>query len=547
MSSVHRKMGVLSVPQFLTRDASRTVICFQSSLCLNCYGRYGSQRQAVRICVLSAIGRFAVILGILWASDLAIGQTGQDSFGWSEPSAFNSPPEPPAGESLGRVAPSFPAPPGIDQIAAYQEKNRIPLYPHWDHGLKFISEDEQFSLHVGGNAQWDSVWLVGSDSVLGAPSSNATSTTNSAVSQLRRARFRMDGNVYGAFDYMVEFDLANSVNENKGIQNPTQDNVTDSAFPANIWMQLRDVPYFGRVRIGNQVKPIGMTNNTYQGFLPFMERADNMDAFYGAFDEGFNPGVSAINNTESERIAWRYGIYRPLKNAFGIGLNKYTVSGRITGLPIFENNGATLLHIGISGSQGNLVSDEFRLRDRPLLRNGPGYAIPVIADTGTLAGRNQFLVGPELAAVVGSWTFQAEWTGQFFTDSVAANGQNQGISFFHGGYLQTLYFLTGEHQAYDKKEGVFTRVVPHNSVDFKRSSGSGGWGAWQVGARVSYLDLTDRAIVGGQIADMTMALNWFLNPNMKIQGNYILTHRDGQQGQGSGWFNGFGMRAAFDF
>jgi phosphate-selective porin OprO/OprP len=422
-------------------------------------------------------------------------------------------------------------------------EGRVPLFSYWDHGLRFVSEGNQFNLHVGGNLQWDSVWLNGSDNVLGVPGSNATSTTNSGASLLRRGRVRFDGNIYEAFDYSLEFDLANAVNENKGQQNPTQDNVTGSPLPCNIWVQLRNVPFFNRVRIGNQVKPIGMTNNTYQGFLPFMERADNMDGFYGPFDEGFDPGISSINSSESELITWRYGVFRPLKNAFGIGINNYTVSGRVTALPIFEDDGVRLLHIGFSSSQGSLVNNEFRIRARPALRNGPGYAIPVIADTSTLPGRSQFLIGPELAAVLGPWTFQAEWTGQFFTDAVAANGQAQGTAFFHGGYAQILYFLTGEHQAYERKEGVFGRVVPHNSVRF----GQGHGGAWQLGAHFSYLDLNDKAINGGQISDMTIGLNWFLNPNMKIQGNYLLTHRDSQQGQGDGWFNGLGMRVACDF
>ncbi len=422
-----------------------------------------------------------------------------------------------------------------------RENRRIPLMPYWENGLRFISQDEHFNLHVGGNFQWDSVWLGDSNGNLSEPSSNATSTTQSGASLMRRGRIKFDGSIYESFDYSLEFDLANAVNENKGQQSPTQDNVTGSPFPCNVWIQLREVPLFGRLRIGNQVKPIGMTNNTYQGFLPFMERGDNMDGFYGPFDEGFDPGISAIDWIESERVAWRYGLYRPLKNAFGIGINEYTVSGRVTALPIFEDDGAELLHVGFSASQGSLVNDEFRIRARPPLRNGPGYAVPVIVDTTTLPGSSQFLIGPELAAVIGPWTFQAEWTGQFFNDAVASNGQDQGTVNFHGGYGQMLYFLTGEHQAYEKKEGVFGRVVP------KKSFGADGFGAWQVGVRCSYLNLIDEVIDGGKVIDMTVGLNWFLNPNMKIQWNYMLAHRDGQQGQGNGNFDGFGVRAAIDF
>ena len=42
-------------------------------------------------------------------------------------------------------------------------------------------------------------------------------------------------------------------------------------------------------------------------------------------------------------------------------------------------------------------------------------------------------------------------------------------------------------------------------------------------------------------------LNWYLNPNMKFQLNYILEHRDGPTGTPVGWINGVGLRAAYDF
>jgi phosphate-selective porin OprO and OprP len=464
-----------------------------------------------------------------------------------------APPDPTPVEIRPNPAPEFavdplPPPPPVTEFVPYAapRSGRLPLDPYWDNGLRFISADEKVNLHAGGNLQWDSVWLNGSDTVLGAPASNAGSTTNSGSSNLRRARVKFDGEIYDWFDYSLEFDLANAVNDNKGLQSPTQDNLAGSPFPCNVWMQIRNVPLFNRVRIGNQVKPIGMTNNTYQGFLPFMERGDNMDGFYGPFDEGFDPGISSIGWTASERIAWRYGVYRPLKNAFAVGINNYTVGGRITALPVYADDGARLLHVGFGSSQGSLVNDEFRIRARPALRNGPGYSVPVVVDTGTLPGKSQYLIGPELAAVCGPLTFQAEWAGQFFTDARDSFGVDRGTVCFHGGYAQVLFFLTGEHQDYETKEGVFGRVVPRNPLRLGRGSG-GGIGAWQIGCRWSCLDLTDQSINGGRIADLTVGLNWFLNSNMKMQLNYLLADRDGQQGQGSGWFNGIGFRAACDF
>jgi hypothetical protein len=47
-------------------------------------------------------------------------------------------------------------------------------------------------------------------------------------------------------------------------------------------------------------------------------------------------------------------------------------------------------------------------------------------------------------------------------------------------------------------------------------------GVWQVGVRFGYLDLNDKAIQGGRVYDWSVGLNWFLNPSMKVQFNFIL-------------------------
>jgi phosphate-selective porin OprO and OprP len=425
-------------------------------------------------------------------------------------------------------------------------KRTFHLEASWDNGLVLESDDEQFHVHVGGNAQVDSTWLIGPKGVFAIPGGGQNGVENAAATLLRRVRLRLDGDLYGQFDYVVEYDLANANNENDGLQPPSFGNIAGAPAPCNVWMQVRDVPFFGNVRFGNQVKPVGMTNNTTQAFLPFLERADNMDAFYGPFDSGFALGLSARNWAESERLTWQYGIYRPSINVFGVSLNKYAAGARVTGLPWYEDGGRRLLHLGLGSWFGELVQNKLRARARPLLRNAPGYAVPVLVDTGQIPGSRQYTLGPEFALVLGPWTVQAEWAGQFLTDAVAG-GQPQGTVFFHGGYVEALYFLTGEHQEYDKREGVFGRVVPKNNYHLRQCDDCRAFGAWQVGARFSYLDLNDKAIRGGQVYDWTFGLNWFFNPNMKCQFNYILEHRDGPQGVARGWINGFGVRVAYDF
>jgi len=118
--------------------------------------------------------------------------------------------------------------------------------------------------------------------------------------------------------------------------------------------------------------------------------------------------------------------------------------------------------------------------------------------------------------------------------------------FYHGGYAEVLYFLTGEHQEYEKRDGVFGRVVPRSNYRIKPGACERGFGALQVGVRFSYLDLNDKAIQGGQLYDWTAGVNWYLTGSMKVQFNYLAEHRN-QPGATVGWITGFGIRAAYDF
>jgi phosphate-selective porin OprO/OprP len=195
-------------------------------------------------------------------------------------------------------------------------------------------------------------------------------------------------------------------------------------------------------------------------------------------------------------VTWRYGIFQPATNVFGVALNKYTVGARVTGLASYEDEGQRLIHLGLGYWGGSIVQDQLRNRVRPLLRNAPGFAVPVLADTAEIPGNKQFTLSPEFAMVLGPFTLQAEYTAQWLTGAVASNGQPQGTVFYHGGYVEALYFLTGEHQPYERRDGVFGRVIPLHDYHVRKGDDNWTLGAWQIGARFSYVDLNDHAIQG---------------------------------------------------
>ena len=75
-------------------------------------------------------------------------------------------------------------------------------------------------------------------------------------------------------------------------------------------------------------------------------------------------------------------------------------------------------------------------------------------------------------------------------------------------------------------------------------------GAWEVAARYSVVNLNDnRTVIGtaGQLTEYTLGLNWYLNPNMRVQWNYVHGNRNVAAPNASGDFDGYGMQFHIDF
>jgi phosphate-selective porin OprO/OprP len=263
------------------------------------------------------------------------------------------------------------------------------------------------------------------------------------------------------------------------------------------------------------------------------------------------------NVAENKRATYQFGFFKNNNNAnaYGVGDGEYATDGRLTWLPWYDEDskGRGLLHLGIAGSLRDPDAGVVRYRSRGSLRNGPSSFNPVFADTGTFFADQQQQIGAEAALVYGSWLVQAEYFGSNNTNARPLVGPGAfGDVYVDGYYIETLYFLTGEHRAYDHERGAFGRVVPLENWFLVRTEDGvcHGWGAWQLGARYSKLDLNNSGINGGVIQDVTLGLNWFWNPNMKWQFNYVVQDRVAPASvgaAGNGTINGLGIRFAHDF
>ena len=94
---------------------------------------------------------------------------------------------------------------------------------------------------------------------------------------------------------------------------------------------------------------------------------------------------------------------------------------------------------------------------------------------------------------------------------------------FSGWYAFLTYSLTGEQHPYDPATASFRNLRPANPLGTP-----GGWGAWEVAARYSVVDLdylpfstaATGGIAGGKQDVWTVGLNWYPNNIIKFQLNY---------------------------
>src|SRR6266700_3103387 len=160
------------------------------------------------------------------------------------------------------------------------------------------------------------------------------------------------------------------------------------------------------------------------------------------------------------------------------------------------------------------------LNDRPELRIDPTTLI----STGALANVSGAQVyGVEAAGTYGPLFFQGEY--YWF------NVQRDAITGlppigapnvkFQGGYAEAAYVLTGESRAYNSAAASYGGVVPKNPFSLE-----GGWGAWEIAGRYSTMDLnnligTATGVAGGRQNVYTVALNWYINRNVRLMFDYL--------------------------
>ena len=353
---------------------------------------------------------------------------------------------------------------------------------YWKEGIRMDSGDQNFKLKMGGRIMNDWVAFSADDAI-------HDRFSPVGGTEFRRARFYFSGTIHDRVEFKANYDFAGS----------------DADFK-DVWIGIKGIPTLGRFKVGHFKEPFGLEALNSSKYIPFMERS-----LASALIPFRNTGFMFSNPLADERMTWAAGVFKDAPDSgLGIGSNNYSVTGRLTGLPLYQNGGRRLVHLGMAYSRRNPILDTLRFRERPGTHLSARWV-----NTDFFPARSEDLLGLEAALVEGPFSLQSEYV------NAAANSPTLGDPSFNSFYVQGSFFLTGENRRYKKESGAFTRARPRGNL----FGGEKGIGAWELVARYSRLDLDEGTILGGELNNLTLGLNWYLNPNTRFMFNYVLADR----------------------
>ena len=336
---------------------------------------------------------------------------------------------------------------------------------------------------------------------------------------IRRARIGVLGKFAGDWNYALIYDFGGSTDTTPGtgIENAY---ITYNGFnPVAIDLGYLDVPFT-------------LDEATSSNDIMFMERAEIQNVVTNLAANDFRSAVGVRSNND------RYwgGVYftGPQAGAQHTGSNMQQLgaTARFTYQVLQGPNYS--LHAGVdgeyvfnpraNGSSATSIADTLAMSDRPELRVDPTSFL----NTGTIPSRNAGAYGAELAGGWNSLFFQGEYY-QILVDQsgLSATAPKPELS-FDGGYAEASWTITGESRKYIPTTGAYSAIVPAHPFSLKH----GGWGAFELAARYSYINLNSHAqtgvsplvtggVFGGRATGIAVGLNWYPITNLRFMLNYI--------------------------
>jgi len=355
-----------------------------------------------------------------------------------------------------------------------------------DTGFRAISNDGDYAIKIGARVHAEYSNHSG-DGYLRDIGVNEPENGTS----LRRARLESSGIVAREWGWAAEVDFAN-----------------DEVAVKDFW--LRYLGFEGlSITVGNQKQPYSLSIEMSSNDIPYIERsvADFLLAPFvdravglrvdtsgdhwffagGVFGEALSRDFDDFDDSDDDDLRRTQG---------------WGTSGRFVYAPVIADR--EVLHLGVRASYRNLEDNPvLRIRDKTTRISDLS-----IVDTGKISNYDDaFLYGPEFAYSRGPFAVFGEY------NDVSLGREGDPTADYNSWYIGSSWWLTGESlaSAYRIDSGEFKRVDP--ASPFSRA---GGTGAWELSARYASIDLTDKAIIGGEEEVLTLGVNWYPINNVRF-------------------------------
>lgn len=403
----------------------------------------------------------------------------------------------------------------------------------------FSSADGKFTASLRGVLQLDAAGydqrgagpvttdLRRSGPALGASASNVDLSHARGLKDgtlFRRARIGVDGKVFGDWDYRILFDFGGT-----GVEN------TGQLYEG--WLQYNGFKP-AHVRIGAFSPSLGLDDQASTNTMPFLERATISDLARGlaggdtriatqvfAYGDHWLAAaavtgrtIGTINTGTAAAVPQTYG-------------DQLGFTGRLAGTPYHDNG--FLVHVGANGSYvqqpantaGPATNGIVPLSARSIsFSTTPEIRVDGtrLINTGSIAADHASTLGGEFAVQHSNLLLQAEYQRLGVDRSDGLSSPH-----FDGYYVSGSWFITGESRNYNTQTAAFDGPTVANPFNW----GANTWGAWELAARYSDVDLnyregaagtlqTGSSIRGGQEKNVTVGVNWYWNAFARLMFDY---------------------------
>ena len=409
----------------------------------------------------------------------------------------------------------------LDQEAAEAKAKEAPKISVGDQGFSLSSANGNFAVQFKGVLQVDSRsffddhGITGNDGFL-----------------LRRARPILQGTVFRDFDFLFVPDFGTGSNGGNNGNTPTPQ-IYDA------YLNYRYNPAI-QFQAGKFKSPIGLEQLEADRDIIFNERMLPTDLVPNR-DVGFELHGDLFNGI----VSYAAGVFTGVGDARNSSNSDFEDDKAFEGRLFFQPfkklslSPLTGLGFGVGGS-----FEDMQGTNTAGLPNTTGGSLPGYATVGQ---QQFFAYNPTNATVVANgqhWRLSPQayyYYGPFglLGEYVISDQRVKriGAGAQPSAYLEnTAWGLTGSWLL-TGEDATYGTVVPRHSFNFRE----GGWGAWQVAVRYSQLDIdpdafplfSNPATSAKSAKEWSVALNWYLNRNVRVNLSYSQARFDGGGGSGS--------------